>query len=70
MAGKENIIRDKSFALGIIKLYKQLQAANEYVLSRQLLRSATSWRSYQDTDVNCKNRSRNMTKIQHLTFKI
>lgn len=42
---KDNLIVDKSknFALRIIKLYKYLCAEkNEYVLSKQLLRSGTS----------------------------
>ena len=41
---KENIIRDKSFQLSFdaIKLYKILLKNNEYVLSKQFLRSATS----------------------------
>ena len=41
---KENIIVKKSysFALEIIKLYKQLVEQKEYVLSKQLLRSGTS----------------------------
>lgn len=41
---KDNIILDKSFdfALRIIELYKQMTAQHEYVLSKQLLRSATS----------------------------
>ena len=41
---KENVILDKSFefALEIIELYKFLQSKNEYVLSKQLLRSGTS----------------------------
>ena len=41
---KENIIMDKSFefALSIISLYKKLQSENEYVISKQLLRSGTS----------------------------
>ena len=41
---KENLIKDKSFyfALNIIDLYKQMTANNEYVLSKQLLRSGTS----------------------------
>ncbi|OFX84257.1 MAG: four helix bundle protein [Bacteroidetes bacterium GWF2_33_16] len=41
---KDNIILDKSFdfALHIIELYKQMTAQHEYVLSKQLLRSATS----------------------------
>jgi len=41
---KENIIQKKSyaFALQIISLYKRLCMANEFVLSKQLLRSGTS----------------------------
>jgi four helix bundle protein len=41
---KENLIRDKSFAfaLNAIGLYKQLLAINEFVLSKQFFRSATS----------------------------
>jgi four helix bundle protein len=36
--------RDKSFAfaIAVIRLYKRLQAMNEYVISKQLLRSGTS----------------------------
>lgn len=42
--GKENVLKDKSyhFALKIISLCRRLQAENEYILSRQLLRSGTS----------------------------
>lgn len=41
---KENIIEKLSiqFALDIIRLYKEMISQNEYVLSKQLLRSATS----------------------------
>jgi four helix bundle protein len=41
---RENIIQEKSFdfALKIIQLYKELTAVNEYVLSKQLLKSGTS----------------------------
>lgn len=41
---KENLIQQKSFnfALIIIELYKKLVFCNEFVISRQLLRSATS----------------------------
>jgi four helix bundle protein len=41
---KRNIIKDKSFdfAIKTIKLYKQLIEKKEFVLSKQLLRSATS----------------------------
>jgi len=40
----ENIIKEKSFnfALEVIELYKKLKANNEFVLSKQLLRSWTS----------------------------
>lgn len=41
---KENIIKEKSFSfsLKIIDLYKELNGKNEYVISKQLLRSWTS----------------------------
>jgi len=41
---KQNVIRDKcfGFSLEIIELYKIIISKNEYVLSKQLLRSATS----------------------------
>ncbi len=41
---KENVILEKSFdfAIHIIKLYQELVAGKEYVLSKQLLRSGTS----------------------------
>lgn len=41
---KENIVKTKSFefALEAIQLYKLLLAKNEFVLSRQFLKSATS----------------------------
>ena len=41
---KENIVKTKSFdfALNSINLYKKLIARNEFVLSKQFLRSATS----------------------------
>lgn len=45
MAVKENVVADKSkaFALRIIKLYKFLQGERqEYILSKQVLRSGTS----------------------------
>ncbi|WFA08490.1 four helix bundle protein [Tissierella sp. Yu-01] len=40
----ENIIETKSykFAIDIVNIYKELQSKNEYVLSKQLLRSGTS----------------------------
>ena len=41
---KESILKSKSysFALDSIKLYKDLCSKNEYIMSKQLLRSATS----------------------------
>ncbi len=41
---KESIVKNKSFefALKVIDFYKELIAKNEYVLSRQLLKSSTS----------------------------
>ncbi|WP_366512810.1 four helix bundle protein [Kordia sp.] len=41
---KESKIAEKSFefALKIIQLYKELQADNEFLISKQLLRSGTS----------------------------
>ena len=41
---KKNIVKDKSFAfaLRVIKLYKFLQNEKDFVMSKQLLRSATS----------------------------
>jgi four helix bundle protein len=41
---KDNIIQKKSydFALKIVFIYRKLCGANEYVLSKQLLRSGTS----------------------------
>jgi len=41
---KDNLIQQKSFrfSLMIIELYKKLSVANEFVISKQLLKSATS----------------------------
>lgn len=41
---KNSLVKDKSFqfSLKIIKLYQQLKAENEYVISKQLLKSGTS----------------------------
>lgn len=41
---KQNIIKDKTyqFALHIIQYYQKMQQQNEFVLSKQLLRSGTS----------------------------
>ncbi len=44
MVNTDNPIKDKSkaFALDIIRLYKELATNNEYILSKQILRSGTS----------------------------
>ena len=44
MAVKNNLIQEKSFdfALSIISLFKKLQEEREYIISKQILRSATS----------------------------
>ena len=44
MKEKPNVIKNKSyqFALDIISLYKEMKQQNEFVLSKQLLRSGTS----------------------------
>jgi four helix bundle protein len=41
---KQNIIKEKSyrFALEIIGLYKMMIEQNEYILSKQIVRSGTS----------------------------
>ena len=41
---KENLIQDKTFAFAliVIEIYKKMIRKNEYVLSKQLLRSGTS----------------------------
>ncbi len=41
---KSSLIRDKSFrfSLKVIELYKELIEQNEYIISKQVLRSATS----------------------------
>ncbi len=41
---KKNVIKEKSFAfaLRVIKLYKYLESKNEFVLSKQVLRSGTA----------------------------
>jgi four helix bundle protein len=41
---KKSMVKEKSysFALNIIKLYQELVSRNEYVISRQVLKSGTS----------------------------
>ena len=42
--GRDNVVKDKSFefALKIIEIYKFLIDKNEYIMSKQVLRSGTS----------------------------
>jgi len=44
MANQQNVIKTKSyrFALSIIGLYKELKEKNEYIISKQIIRSGTS----------------------------
>ena len=44
MVKKENLILEKSFtfSLSIIELFKHLKSNNEFIISKQLLRSGTS----------------------------
>ena len=44
MNGKPNIIKEKSyqFAIEIVNLYRQMNQQNEFILSKQLVRSGTS----------------------------
>ena len=44
MAKNENIVGEKSeiFAIAVVNVYKELTQKNEFVLSKQLLRSGTS----------------------------
>jgi len=39
---RPNVIKDKSFALRIVNLYKFLVEKKEFILSKQLLRSGTA----------------------------
>ena len=41
---KKNIVQEKSFqfSLSIIELYSQLQSENEFIISKQILRSGAS----------------------------
>lgn len=41
---KDNIVREKSFkfSISVIQIYKLLTSKNEFILSKQLLRSGTS----------------------------
>lgn len=55
---KNNLVVEKAFAfsLKVIALYKELSGNNEYVLSRQLLRSGTS------IGANCEETTAAQTK--------
>lgn len=63
---KKNIIQEKSFcfALRIIKLYKYLKDnKNEYVLSKQLLRSGTSIGANIDESIGGQSKNDFVSKI-------
>ena len=63
--GEENIIAIKSmkFAIRVINLYKYLVDKNEYVLSKQILRSGTS------VGANCRE-SRNAQSLPDFVNKL
>ena len=63
--GEENVIATKSklFALRVINLYKYLVDKNEYVLSKQILRSGTS------VGANCRE-SRNAQSLPDFVNKL
>lgn len=56
---KENIIKAKTykFALNTIKLFKELQGEKEFVLSKQLLRAATSIGANVEEGVQAQSKS-------------
>lgn len=62
---KENIIQQKSFdfALLIIELYKKLIKRNEFVLSKQILRSGTSIGANIEESVGAQSRNDFISKI-------
>jgi four helix bundle protein len=67
---KDNLIQKKSFAfaLEIIELYKYLIEKNEYVLSKQILRSATSiWANIEEA-IGGQTKKDFLTKI-YLSLK-
>ena len=62
-SGDKNIVANKSFAfaLRIIKAYKYLTEHNEYVLSKQLLRSGTS------VGANCREAKNAQSRLDFIS---
>jgi four helix bundle protein len=62
---KENIIQQKSFnfALLVIELYKKLVKRNEFVLSKQILRSGTSIGANIEESIGAQSRNDFISKI-------
>ena len=62
---KDSIVRRKSysFALDIIRLYKDLVKKGEFVLSKQLLKSGTSIGANVEESVGAQSRSDFLSKI-------
>ncbi|MBK5215238.1 MAG: four helix bundle protein [Candidatus Pacebacteria bacterium] len=62
---RENIIQQKSFdfALLIIELYKKLIKRNEFVLSKQILRSGTSIGANIEESIGAQSRNDFISKI-------
>ncbi len=62
---KENVIQQKSFdfALLTIELYKKLIKRNEFVLSKQILRSGTSIGANIEESIGAQSRSDFISKI-------
>ena len=62
---KENIIQQKSFdfALLVVELYKKLIKRNEFVLSKQILRSGTSIGANIEESIGAQSRNDFISKI-------
>ena len=62
---RENIVQQKSFnfALLIIELYKKLIKRNEFVLSKQILRSGTSIGANIEESIGAQSRNDFISKI-------
>ncbi len=65
---KNNIILNKSFdfSLKIIKIYQQLTTHNEYIISKQLLKSATSiWANIMESKYGASKKISSIKFIYH-----
>jgi four helix bundle protein len=62
---KENLIVEKTFefSLKIVKLYIELKAENEFILSRQLLKSATSIGANVEESIAAQSKSDFINKL-------